>query len=76
MRPMPHSHGTTGPEPLWTEIADFLRSSLARVEHCTIEGVGHLLHIQRPEPVAHELTTFLARHPISSERPLEVLQAG
>jgi pimeloyl-ACP methyl ester carboxylesterase len=63
-------------ERLWIEIADFLRSSLPRVEHCTIEGVGHLLHIQRPEPVAHELAKFLARHPISSERPLEALQAG
>jgi pimeloyl-ACP methyl ester carboxylesterase len=62
-------------EPLWIEIADFLRSSLPRVEHCTIEGVGHLLHIQRPEPVADELATFLARHPISSERPPQALQA-
>ena len=63
-------------EPLWNEIADFLRSSLPRVEHCRIEGVGHLLHIQRPEPVARELAQFLARHPIAGEQPVEALRAG
>ena len=39
-------------QPLWVEIAEFLRSSLPHVEECTIDGVGHLLQIQRPEPVA------------------------
>ena len=34
--------------PLLVEVADFLRSSLPHVEDCTIDGVGHLLHIQRP----------------------------
>ena len=34
------------------EIAEFLRSSLPHVEERTIDGVGHLLQIQRPEPVA------------------------
>lgn len=63
-------------EPLWVEIAAFLRSSLARVEDCKIEGVGHLLHIQRPEPVARELAKFLGRHPIVRERPVESLQGG
>jgi pimeloyl-ACP methyl ester carboxylesterase len=61
-------------EPLWIEIASFLRASLARIEDCTIEGVGHLLHIQRPEPVARELSTFLAHHPIVGERPVEAPQ--
>jgi pimeloyl-ACP methyl ester carboxylesterase len=63
-------------EPLWIEIAGFLRSSLPRTEDRTIEGAGHLLHIQSAESVAHELASFLARHPISSERRLEPLQAG
>jgi pimeloyl-ACP methyl ester carboxylesterase len=63
-------------EPLWNEIADFLRTSLPRVEERTIEGVGHLLHIQRREPVARELARFLARHPIAGEWPAETLRAG
>jgi pimeloyl-ACP methyl ester carboxylesterase len=48
--------------PLWVDVADFLRSSLPNVEDCTIDGVGHLLHIQRPEPVARGMTKFLARN--------------
>jgi pimeloyl-ACP methyl ester carboxylesterase len=63
-------------EPLWIEIAGFLSSSLPRVEDRTIEGVGHLLHIQRPEPVARELANFLERHPIAGERPVEAQQVG
>ncbi len=68
----------TGTEtgPLWIDTADFLRSSLPRIEDHTIEGVGHLLHIQRPEPVARELANFLARHPIAGARPVDALQPG
>jgi pimeloyl-ACP methyl ester carboxylesterase len=62
-------------QPLWVEIAEFLRSSLPHVEECTIDGVGHLLQIQRPEPVARELASFLARHAIAGRRPTEALQA-
>ena len=49
-------------QPLWKEIAELLRSSLPRVEECRIEGVGHLLHIQRAEPVARGIAQFLERH--------------
>jgi pimeloyl-ACP methyl ester carboxylesterase len=62
-------------QPLWVEIAEFLRSSLPHVEECTIEGVGHLLQIQRPEPVARRMAEFLGRYSIGgnglepSERP-------
>jgi pimeloyl-ACP methyl ester carboxylesterase len=49
-------------QPLWVEVAEFLRSSLPHVEECTIDDVGHLLHIQRPEPVARAMTKFLKRH--------------
>ena len=52
--------------PLWVEIAGWLRSSLPRVEECRIEGVGHLLHIQRPEPVARGIAQFLERHRMSA----------
>jgi pimeloyl-ACP methyl ester carboxylesterase len=51
-------------QPMWVEIAGFLRSSLPRVEECTIDGVGHLLQIQRPEPVARAMGDFLERNPL------------
>jgi pimeloyl-ACP methyl ester carboxylesterase len=52
-------------EPLWVEVDDLLRSSIPNIESCKIEGVGHLLHLQRPEPVARGIAAFLARHPIT-----------
>jgi len=51
-------------QPLWVEVADLLRSSVPNVEDCAIEGVGHLLHIQRPEPVAEGIARFLDQHPM------------
>jgi pimeloyl-ACP methyl ester carboxylesterase len=47
---------------LWVDVADFLRASVPNVEDCKINGVGHLLHLQRPEPVAREISEFLGRH--------------
>jgi pimeloyl-ACP methyl ester carboxylesterase len=44
---------------LWVEVADLLRTSLPHVEDCTIDGVGHLLHIQNPRPVAQAMAKFL-----------------
>jgi pimeloyl-ACP methyl ester carboxylesterase len=55
-------------QPLWVEVADFLRSSLPQVEDCTIDSVGHLLHIQRPEPVARGMAEFLERHSMANDR--------
>ena len=55
-------------QPLWVEIAEFLRSSLPYIEDCTIEGVGHLLQIQRPEPVARAMAEFLGRNPVGQPR--------
>jgi pimeloyl-ACP methyl ester carboxylesterase len=55
----------SGTQPLWVEVAAFLRSSLPHVSECTIDGVGHLLHIERPEPVARAIASFLGRHPIT-----------
>ena len=51
---------------LWVEVAEFLRNALPDVEERTIEGVGHLLHIQQPRPVAEEITEFLGRHPLTA----------
>jgi pimeloyl-ACP methyl ester carboxylesterase len=55
-------------QPLWVEIAEFLRSSLPHVEERTIDGVGHLLHIQRPEPVARGMAGFLARNSMAADQ--------
>jgi pimeloyl-ACP methyl ester carboxylesterase len=52
-------------QPLWVEIAEFLRSWLPDVEECKIDGVGHLLQIQRPEPVARGMAGFLARNSLA-----------
>jgi hypothetical protein len=30
-----------------------------------IDGVGHLLHIQRPRPVAQAISEFLRRNPMT-----------
>jgi pimeloyl-ACP methyl ester carboxylesterase len=54
-------------QPVWVEVAAFLRSALPQVEECTIDGVGHLLQIQRPEPVARSMAEFLGRHPMGGD---------
>ena len=51
-------------EPLWVEVAAFLRTHLPHLEEVEIKGVGHLLHIQRPDPVATAVASFLRRHPM------------
>jgi pimeloyl-ACP methyl ester carboxylesterase len=53
---------------LWVEIAEFLRSSLPHIEERTIDGVGHLLQIQRPEPVARAMAGFLRRNAMVSDQ--------
>jgi pimeloyl-ACP methyl ester carboxylesterase len=53
---------------LWVEIAEFLRSSLPNVEELTIDGVGHLLQIQRPEPVAQAMAEFLKRNTMAGDQ--------
>lgn len=53
---------------LWVEVADRLRAWLPKVETCTIDGVGHLLHIQRPTPVAKSIADFFGRNPMARAR--------
>jgi pimeloyl-ACP methyl ester carboxylesterase len=55
-------------QPLWVEIAEFLRSSLPHVDELTIDGVGHLLQIQRPEAVARGMAEFLERNAIAGDQ--------
>jgi len=45
--------------PLFVEVADLLRAAVPHVQDATIDGVGHLLHIQRPQPVARAMAEFL-----------------
>ena len=56
-------------QPLWHEIAELLRSSIPRCEELRVEGVGHLLHIQRAEPVARGIAEFLERHTMKAAAP-------
>lgn len=60
---------------LWVEVAELLRSRLPHVDELLIEGVGHLLHMQRPEPVVRGVAEFLDRHPMPASRQLAPLPA-
>lgn len=50
-------------QPLWVEVAAFLRENIPQVDEVTIADVGHLLHIQDPGPVANAIADFLRSHP-------------
>lgn len=50
--------------PLWVEVAAFLEANITDACEVRIEGVGHLLHLQRPDPVATAISDFLRRHPM------------
>jgi pimeloyl-ACP methyl ester carboxylesterase len=41
-----------------------LHTWLPQVEDCVIQGVAHLLHMERPEPVARCMADFFDRHAI------------
>lgn len=47
---------------LFVEGAELLRSWLPHLEDLTVEGVGHFLQIQSPEPVARGIAEFIGRH--------------
>jgi pimeloyl-ACP methyl ester carboxylesterase len=57
----------TDTEPLWVEVANVLRVWLRQVEECTIDGAGHLLHMQHPEPVAKCVAAFFSRHALTGK---------
>jgi pimeloyl-ACP methyl ester carboxylesterase len=52
--------------PLWFEVAAFLQANIRDLHEARIDGVGHLLHLQRPEPVAEAIAEFVGRHPIAT----------
>ncbi len=55
----------TDSEQLFLDGHELLHTWFPQVEDCRVEGVAHLLHLQRPEPVARGLAAFVARHPMS-----------
>jgi pimeloyl-ACP methyl ester carboxylesterase len=54
----------TETEQLFAESDELLHSWFPQLEVCSIDGVAHLLHIQRPEPVARGVAEFFGRHPM------------
>ena len=52
----------TDSERLFLDGHELLHSWFPQIEDCRIEDVAHLLHMQRPEPVARGLAGFLGRH--------------
>jgi pimeloyl-ACP methyl ester carboxylesterase len=54
----------TETERLFAEGHALLHDWFPQLEDCTIAGAGHLLHLQRPEPVAQGVAEFFARHPM------------
>jgi hypothetical protein len=49
---------------LWVEVAGLLRSWFPQVEELRVDGVGHLLQMQRPQPVARGVGAFFGRYPM------------
>jgi pimeloyl-ACP methyl ester carboxylesterase len=58
-------------ERLFAESHELLRSWFPRLESRTLEDIAHLLHMQRPAPVAQALAEFFARHPITAAEAAE-----
>lgn len=58
----------TETERWFSEGHQCLHTWFPQLEGCAIEGVGHLLHMQRPEPVARGVAEFLARHPLNAAK--------
>jgi pimeloyl-ACP methyl ester carboxylesterase len=52
--------------PTFPERRDVLLAWLPNAEPCDLAGVRHLLHVERPAPVAVALARFFARHPLAA----------
>ena len=53
-------------ERLWVEVAELLQAWIPQTENFLVEGVGHLLQVQSPEPVVRGVAEFLGRHPMGA----------
>lgn len=49
----------------FAEGHELLQSWFPQLESCTIEGIAHLLPMQRPAPVARGMADFFGRHPMT-----------
>jgi pimeloyl-ACP methyl ester carboxylesterase len=56
----------TETEPWFAEGHEMLHSWFPRIEDCKVDGVGHLLHMQRQEPMLANVAGWLARHPMAT----------
>lgn len=54
----------TESDSLFADGRELLKAWFPQAEECTIVGAAHLLHLQRPEPVARGIAEFFARHPL------------
>jgi pimeloyl-ACP methyl ester carboxylesterase len=52
--------------PTFPERRDVLLAWLPNAEPCDVPDVRHLLHVERPAPVAEALARFFARHPLAA----------
>ena len=55
----------TESERLFVDGHELLHTWFPRIEDCRVDGVAHLLHMQRPEPVARGVAEFFSRHPMN-----------
>lgn len=55
----------TDTEQLFVDGHELLHSWFPQVEDCRIDGAAHLLHMQRPEPVARGVAAFFAAHRVA-----------
>ena len=62
----------TDTDPWFAASHEMLRSWFPQAEVCTVEGVAHLLHMQRPRPVAQGVADFVARHPMTESDSMAV----
>lgn len=55
----------TRTERLFVDSHDLLHAWFPQIEDCVIEDAAHLLHLERPQPVARGVAEFFTRHPIA-----------
>jgi pimeloyl-ACP methyl ester carboxylesterase len=57
----------TATEPVFADGIELLTGWFPRMEYCVVEGIGHFLHMQRPDEVLSGVSAWLARHPMRAQ---------